>query len=35
MLENVEKAVLRHPLTIVPKPVTFPSTGRRIRYAAG
>jgi aldehyde dehydrogenase (NAD(P)+) len=25
MLEGVEKAVLRHPLTIVPKPVTFPS----------
>jgi aldehyde dehydrogenase (NAD(P)+) len=25
MLENVEKAVLRHPLTIVPKPVTFPT----------
>jgi aldehyde dehydrogenase (NAD(P)+) len=25
MLEGVEKAVLRHPLTIVPKPATFPS----------
>ncbi|HEY8105470.1 MAG TPA: hypothetical protein VIE46_05135, partial [Gemmatimonadales bacterium] len=25
MLEGLEKAVLRHPLTIVPKPVTFPS----------
>jgi aldehyde dehydrogenase (NAD(P)+) len=25
MLEGIEKAVLRHPLTIVPKPVTFPS----------
>ncbi len=25
MLENVEKAVLRHPLTIVPKPATFPT----------
>ena len=24
MLEGIEKAVLRHPLTIVPKPVTFP-----------
>jgi hypothetical protein len=24
MLEGVEKAVLRHPLTIVPKPATFP-----------
>jgi aldehyde dehydrogenase (NAD(P)+) len=23
MLESIEKAVLRHPLTIVPKPVTF------------
>ena len=25
MLENVEKTVLRHPLTIVPKPTTFPT----------
>lgn len=25
MLEGVEKAVLRHPLTIMPKPATFPS----------
>ena len=25
MLEGIEKAVLRHPLTIVPKPATFPS----------
>jgi aldehyde dehydrogenase (NAD(P)+) len=25
MLEGVEKAVLQHPLTIVPKPATFPS----------
>ena len=25
MLEGIEKAVLRHPLTIVPKPSTFPS----------
>ena len=25
MLEGVEKAVLRHPLTVVPKPATFPS----------
>jgi acyl-CoA reductase-like NAD-dependent aldehyde dehydrogenase len=25
MLENVEKSILRHPLTIVPKPATFPS----------
>jgi hypothetical protein len=25
MLEGAEKAVLRHPLTIVPKPATFPS----------
>jgi len=25
MLEEIEKAVLRHPLTIVPKPSTFPS----------
>ncbi len=25
MLEDVEKAVLRHPLTIMPKPVTFPT----------
>ena len=25
MLEGVEKVVLRHPLTIVPKPATFPS----------
>jgi aldehyde dehydrogenase (NAD(P)+) len=25
MLENVEKTVLRHPLTIVPKPATFPT----------
>jgi aldehyde dehydrogenase (NAD(P)+) len=25
MLENVEKAVLRHPLTIVPKPARFPT----------
>jgi acyl-CoA reductase-like NAD-dependent aldehyde dehydrogenase len=25
MLENVEKSVLRHPLTNVPKPTTFPS----------
>ena len=25
MLEGIEKTVLRHPLTIVPKPVTFPS----------
>jgi hypothetical protein len=36
MLEGIEKAVLRHPLTIVPKPVTFPShrtahiVGRRL-----
>jgi acyl-CoA reductase-like NAD-dependent aldehyde dehydrogenase len=25
MLEGIEKAVLRHPLTIMPKPATFPS----------
>jgi hypothetical protein len=25
MLEGIEKAVLRHPLTLVPKPATFPS----------
>jgi aldehyde dehydrogenase (NAD(P)+) len=25
MLEGIEKAVLRHPVTIVPKPATFPS----------
>jgi hypothetical protein len=25
MLEGIEKAVLRHPLTIIPKPATFPS----------
>jgi hypothetical protein len=25
MLEGVEKVVLRHPITIMPKPVTFPS----------
>jgi acyl-CoA reductase-like NAD-dependent aldehyde dehydrogenase len=25
MLEGIEKTVLRHPLTIMPKPVTFPS----------
>jgi hypothetical protein len=25
MIEGIEKAVLRHPLTIVPKPATFPS----------
>ena len=25
MLEGIEKAVLRHPLTIVPKPATFPT----------
>jgi aldehyde dehydrogenase (NAD(P)+) len=25
MLEGIEKVVLRHPLTIVPKPATFPS----------
>jgi aldehyde dehydrogenase (NAD(P)+) len=25
MLEGIEKAVLRHPLTVVPKPTTFPS----------
>ncbi|MEO7476959.1 MAG: aldehyde dehydrogenase, partial [Gemmatimonadales bacterium] len=25
MLEGVEKVVLRHPLTIVPKPASFPS----------
>ena len=25
MLERIEKAVLRHPLTVVPKPATFPS----------
>jgi hypothetical protein len=25
MLEGVEKAVLRHPITVVPKPTTFPS----------
>jgi hypothetical protein len=25
MLEGVEKVVLRHPITIIPKPVTFPS----------
>jgi acyl-CoA reductase-like NAD-dependent aldehyde dehydrogenase len=25
MLEEIEKTVLRHPLTVVPKPVTFPS----------
>jgi hypothetical protein len=25
MLEGVEKAVLRHPLTTSPKPTTFPS----------
>jgi acyl-CoA reductase-like NAD-dependent aldehyde dehydrogenase len=25
MLEGIEKAVLRHPLTLVPKPVTFPT----------
>jgi aldehyde dehydrogenase (NAD(P)+) len=25
MLEGIEKAVLRHPLTIVPKPVIFPT----------
>ncbi|MGH7510237.1 MAG: aldehyde dehydrogenase family protein [Gemmatimonadales bacterium] len=25
MIEGVEKAVLRHPLTLVPKPATFPS----------
>jgi aldehyde dehydrogenase (NAD(P)+) len=24
MLEGVQKVVLRHPLTIVPKPATFP-----------
>lgn len=36
MLEGIEKAVLRHPLTIVPKPATFPShrtaqiVGRRL-----
>ncbi|HSE66536.1 MAG TPA: hypothetical protein VLB12_06100, partial [Gemmatimonadales bacterium] len=24
MLEGIEKAVLRHPLTLTPKPVTFP-----------
>ena len=25
MLEGIEKAVLRHPITVVPKPTTFPS----------
>jgi hypothetical protein len=25
MLEGIEKAVLRHPITIKPKPATFPS----------
>jgi aldehyde dehydrogenase (NAD(P)+) len=25
MLEGIEKAVLRHPLTVVPKPATFPT----------
>jgi hypothetical protein len=25
MLEGIEKAVLRHPLTLMPKPATFPS----------
>jgi aldehyde dehydrogenase (NAD(P)+) len=25
MLEGVEKTVLRHPLTIIPKPAVFPS----------
>jgi hypothetical protein len=25
MLEGIEKTVLRHPLTAVPKPTTFPS----------
>jgi aldehyde dehydrogenase (NAD(P)+) len=25
MLESIEKAVLRHPITAVPKPTTFPS----------
>jgi hypothetical protein len=25
MLEGIEKTVLRHPLTIMPKPATFPS----------
>jgi acyl-CoA reductase-like NAD-dependent aldehyde dehydrogenase len=38
MLEGIEKAVLRHPLTMVPKPATFPShrtahiVNRRLTY---
>jgi acyl-CoA reductase-like NAD-dependent aldehyde dehydrogenase len=38
MLDGIEKAVLRHPLTVVPKPATFPShrtahiVNRRLTY---